>query len=169
MMAAENETAKKPARNVDSKKSKGSSNSAKKKSAREQGKTLRVNGHLLKLTNQEKVYWPKEGYTKGDVLEYYNSISKYLLPYLKDRPQSLKRNPNGILDKGFFHKDAGDKAPDWVEHVKIYSESAKKDIDYIVCNNKATLFYLNNLGCIEINPWSSRLNHLDHPDYMVID
>ena len=81
----------------------------------------------------------------------------------------MKRNPNGILDKGFFHKDAGDKAPEWVEHVKLYSESAKKDIDYIVCNNKATLFYLNNLGCIEINPWNSRLNHLDHPDYLVID
>ena len=152
-----------------SKKRKGSANSARKKSPREKDKTLSVNGHLLKLTNQEKVYWPKEGYTKGDVLEYYNSISKYLLPYLKDRPQSLKRNPNGILDKGFFHKDAGDKAPDWVEHVKLYSESAKKDIDYIVCNNKATLFYLNNLGCIEINPWNSRLNHLDHPDYLVID
>ena len=56
-----------------------------------------------------------------------------------------------------------------MKHVKLYSESAKKDIDYIVCNNKATLFYLNNLGCIEINPWNSRLNHLDHPDYLVID
>ena len=159
----------KPPRKVDSKKSKASANSAKKKSAGVQGKTLRVNGHLLKLTNQEKVYWPKEGYTKGDVLQYYNSISKYVLPYLKDRPQSLKRNPNGISDKGFFHKDAGDKAPEWVDHVKLYSESAKKDVDYIVCNNKATLFYLNNLGCIEINPWNSRLNHLDHPDYLVID
>ena len=169
MMSTENENAKEPAVNVDSKKRKGSANSGKKKSPREKDKTLTVNGHLLKLTNQEKVYWPKEGYTKGDVLAYYNSISKYLLPYLKDRPQSLKRNPNGILDKGFFHKDAGDKAPAWVDHVKLYSESAKKDIDYIVCNNKATLFYLNNLGCIEINPWNSRLNHLDHPDYLVID
>ena len=167
MMAAENETPKEPAIKVASKKRKGSA--TKKASPHEQGKTLMVNGHLLKLTNQEKVYWPKQGYTKGDVLEYYNSISKYLLPYLKGRPQSLKRNPNGILDKGFFHKDAGDKAPEWVEHVKLYSESTKKDIDYIVCNNKATLFYLNNLGCIEINPWNSRLNHLDHPDYLVMD
>jgi len=168
MMAAENKNAKAPARNVDSKKGKGAAKAAKTP-PREKDKTLSVNGHLVKLTNQEKVYWPKEGYTKGDVLEYYNSISKYLLPYLKDRPQSLKRNPNGILDKGFFHKDVGDKAPEWVEHVKLYSESAKKDIDYIVCNDKATLFYLNNLGCIEINPWNSRLKHLDHPDYLVID
>src|SRR5688572_8301034 len=131
--------------------------------------TLKVNGHILRLTNQEKVYWPKDGYTKGDVLEYYNTISKYILPYLKDRPQSLKRNPNGISDKGFFHKDVGDQAPEWVKHQKLYSESAKKNIDYIVCNNKATLLYLNNLGCIEINPWNSRLSHLDHPDYLVMD
>ena len=135
----------------------------------EKAKTVKVNGHLLKLTNQNKVYWPKDGFTKGDVLEYYNSISKYILPYLKDRPQSLKRNPNGITDKGFFHKDAGDQAPDWVDHVKLYSESAKKRINYIVCNDKPTLLYLNNLGCIEINPWNSRINHLDHPDYLVID
>src|SRR5688572_9766975 len=135
----------------------------------EKAKMLQVNGHTLKLTNQEKVYWPDEGFTKGDVLEYYNSISNYILPYLKGRPQSLKRNPNGITDKGFFHKDAGENAPDWVDHVKLYSESARKDIDYIVCNNKATLLYLNNLGCIEINPWNSTLTHLDYPDYLVID
>jgi bifunctional non-homologous end joining protein LigD len=165
----ENEKAEKPAKKVLSNKRKGPANNAKTKSPGDKDKTLRVNGHLLKLTNQEKVYWPKEGFTKGDVLAYYNSISKYLLPYLKDRPQSLKRNPNGIVDKGFFHKDAGDKAPEWVEHVKLYSESTKKDVDYIVCNNKATLLYLNNLGCIEINPWNSRLNHLDQPDYLVID
>ncbi len=141
------------------KKEKMSGNNREKKSTIDKNnKTLKVNGHLLKLTNQEKVYWPKDGYTKGNVLEYYNAISKYILPYLKDRPQSLKRNPNGILDNGFFHKDAGDQAPEWVKHEKLYSESAKKNIDYIVCNNKATLLYLNNLGCIEINPWNSRLN-----------
>ncbi len=153
-----------------SKKRKASGNNQEKKSLiGKSDKTLKVNGHLLKLTNQEKVYWPEEGYTKGDVLEYYNTISKFILPYLKDRPQSLKRNPNGILDNGFFHKDAGDQAPDWVKHEKLYSESTKKDINYIVCNNKATLLYLNNLGCIEINPWNSTLSHLDYPDYLVID
>jgi bifunctional non-homologous end joining protein LigD len=135
----------------------------------EQKTNLKVDGYTLKLTNQGKVYWPEEGFTKGDVLQYYNSISKIILPYLKDRPQSLKRNPNGIADKGFFHKDAGDKAPEWVDHVKLYSEAAEKNIDYIVCNNKATLLYLNNLGCIEINPWNSRLKQLDHPDYLVMD
>jgi bifunctional non-homologous end joining protein LigD len=132
-------------------------------------KVLSVDGHDVKLTNQQKVYWPKEGITKGEVLNYYNKISKFILPYLKDRPQSLKRNPNGITDKGFYHKDAGDAAPDWVSHIELYSESADKDINYILCNNKATLLYLNNLGCIEINPWNSRVKNLDNPDYLVMD
>jgi bifunctional non-homologous end joining protein LigD len=130
---------------------------------------LSVNGHQVKLTNQQKIYWPSEGITKGQVLNYYNKIAKFILPYLKDRPQSLKRNPNGISDKGFYHKDAGDAAPDWVKHIELYSENADKYINYILCNDKATLLYLNNLGCIEINPWNSRVKHLDNPDYLVMD
>jgi bifunctional non-homologous end joining protein LigD len=96
-------------------------------------------------------------------------VSKYILPYLKNRPQSLKRNPNGITDKGFFHKDAGHAAPDWVDTVSIPSESSHKNVEYIICNSKATLLYLNNLGCIELNPWNSRVTSLDYPDYLVID
>jgi bifunctional non-homologous end joining protein LigD len=131
--------------------------------------TADIDGHSVKLTNQNKVYWPKEKITKGTLIEYYNAVAKYLLPHLKDRPQSLKRNPNGIEDKGFYHKDAGDAAPDWVESIELYSDSAKKYIDYILCNNKATLLYLNNLGCIEINPWNSRIKSLDNPDYLILD
>lgn len=131
--------------------------------------TIKVNGHSLKLTNQNKLYWPEENITKGQLIEYYSSISNYILPYLKDRPQSLKRNPNGISDKGFYHKDAGDAAPEWVKNIELYSDSAKKNINYIICNNKATLLYLNNLGCIEINPWNSRIKKLDYPDYMIMD
>jgi bifunctional non-homologous end joining protein LigD len=123
----------------------------------------------VKTTNRKKIFWPEEKITKGDVIDYYISISKYILPYLKDRPQSLKRNPNGISDTGFFHKDAGHEAPSWVESKLIYSDSAKKEIDYILCNNAATLTYLNNLGCIEINPWHSIVQKLDHPDYLIID
>jgi len=133
------------------------------------GETISANGHEVKLTNQQKVYWPKEGITKGQVLNYYNQISKFILPYLKDRPQSLKRNPNGISDKGFYHKDAGDAAPEWVDQIELYSESADKEINYIICNKKATLLYLNNLGCIELNPWNSRVKDLDKPDYLVMD
>lgn len=123
----------------------------------------------VKITNLSKLYFPDEEITKGDVIEYYQSISKYILPFLKNRPQSLKRNPNGITDNGFFHKDAGDEAPSFVKSKAIYSESTNKDIDYIICNNAATLAYLNNLGCIEINPWHSTIQKLDKPDYLIID
>lgn len=135
----------------------------------EANRSITIGGHSVKLTNQNKLYWPEEKITKGRLLEYYNTISKYIIPHLKDRPQSLKRNPNGILDKGFYHKDAGDEAPGWVKSVELYSDSAAKVIDYIVCNNTATLLYLNNLGCIEINPWNSRIKKLDFPDYLIMD
>ena len=123
----------------------------------------------VNTTNLNKVYFPDEVITKGMVIEYYQQVADYILPYLKDRPQSLKRNPNGILDNGFFHKDAGDEAPEWVKSIEIYSESAKKEIDYIICNDRQTLAYLNNLGCIELNPWNSRTKSLDKPDYLIID
>lgn len=137
--------------------------------SKENERLVMVDGHELKLTNQNKIFWSDEKYTKGDVLAYYNKVADYILPYLIDRPQSLKRNPGGIADKGFYHKDAGDKAPDWVKSVEIYSESGNKTIDYILCNNKATLLYLNNLGCIEINPWNSRIQKPDNPDYLIMD
>lgn len=123
----------------------------------------------VKVTHFNKVYFPDDHITKGMVVDYYLQMADILMPYLKDRPQSLKRNPNGIKEKGFFHKDAGDEAPQWVESVKIYSESTDKDVDYILCNNKATLTYMNNLGCIEINPWHSTTKSLDNPDYLIID
>jgi bifunctional non-homologous end joining protein LigD len=130
---------------------------------------LKIDRHEVTLTHESKIYWPDEKITKGDVVEYYHTIHQYLLPYLKDRPQSLKRNPNGIKNKGFFHKDAGSDAPPWVNHIKILAESTGKEVDYILCNNEATLLYLNNLGCIEFNPWNSRTAKLDYPDYMVMD
>jgi bifunctional non-homologous end joining protein LigD len=123
----------------------------------------------VRTTNRSKIYFPEDGITKGDVIDYYISMADYILPYLKGRPQSLKRNPNGIHDKGFFHKDAGDDAPPWVKSIELFSESAKKNIDYILCDNVATLVYLNNLGCIEINPWHSTIKSLEHPDYLIID
>jgi bifunctional non-homologous end joining protein LigD len=131
--------------------------------------TVTIGTAKVNLSNQNKIYWPAEKITKGMVVEYYQSIAPYILPYLKDRPESLKRNPNGITDKGFYHKDAGTEAPRFVKSLALYSKSAKKDIDYIICNNKATLAYLNNLGCIELNPWHSTVKALDKPDYLIID
>lgn len=123
----------------------------------------------VKISNPHKLFWPQEGITKRDVIDYYVSIAAYILPYLKDRPESLKRNPNGILEGGFFQKDAGDLAPVWVDRIKIFSESANKKINYILCNNTPTLIYMANLGCIELNPWHSTIKALDKPDYMIID
>ena len=130
---------------------------------------VRIGKKIVKITNREKLYWPEEKITKGMLIDYYQSIATYILPFLKDRPQSLKRNPNGIKDAGFYHKDAGENVPDFVKTFKVRSESTGKEIDYIVCNDKATLAYLNNLGCIELNPWHSTVKKPENPDYIIID
>ncbi|MGZ8510591.1 MAG: DNA ligase D [Chitinophagaceae bacterium] len=130
---------------------------------------LKVGKYSVAITNRHKIYWPDEGYTKGDVIDYYDKMADYILPHLKDRPLSLRRNPNGIRDEGFFHKDAGENAPSYVDVFKVDSESSNKVIDYIVCNNKATLLYVANLGCIEINPWNSTTKKPGNPTWMVID
>ena len=128
-----------------------------------------IDGKKVELTHLEKIFWPGEGYTKGDVVDYYNTIYPHIIKYMKDRPESLYRTPDGINEKGFFHKDAGLNAPKWVKHLPLYSDSAEKEINYIICNDKPTLLYLANLGCIEMNPWNSRLKDLDRPDYLVLD
>ena len=137
-----------------------------KSSAKKSDKSVKAEA---KYTNVDKLYWENEKIIKGDLIDYYQQVSKYIIPYLKDRPQSLNRHPNGIDGESFYHKDAGGEAPDWVDTTVVYSESSDKDIEYIVCNNKETLGYLNNLGCIELNPWNSRVQSPDHPDYMIID
>ena len=121
------------------------------------------------ITNPGKLYWPKEKITKGDLISYYEAISPYILPYLKNRPLSLKRNPNGIKDAGFYQKNAIDIVPDWMKTADFYSPSAKKTIHYLVCNKKPELLFIANLGCIEMNPWSSTVNSPDNPDYLAID
>lgn len=130
---------------------------------------VNLGGKKVKLTHLRKLYWEEEKISKGDLIYYYTNIYPFIGPYLKNRPQNLRRNPGGIKDDGFYHKDAGDEGPSWIKSVAIHSESTGKDVDYIICNDQATLAYLNNLGCIELNPWNSTVKHLDHPDYMVID
>ena len=124
----------------------------KKKS---KNKIVVANNHKIEISNFDKIYWPVEGLTKGDMINYYDTMADYILPYLKDRPLSLKRNPNGLLDTGFYQKNAGDIAPEWMETARIHSESGDKYIQYLVCNNKASLLFIANLGCIEMNPWNS--------------
>lgn len=136
---------------------------------KEEYKILNINDKQVKVTHLDKVFWPKEKYTKGDLIVYYRRIAKYILPYLKDRPESMNRHPNGITGPSFFQKDVNYEPPAWVKTKKIYSESNEANINYLVCQNEATLVYMANLGCIEINPWSSRIGKLDKPDYLVID
>lgn len=138
-------------------------------SNKDKERQLELNGQKIHLTSLDKLYWPDEGYTKGDLIQYYLQVSDYILPYLKGRPQNMLRHPNGIKDKGFFHKDVSELNLDWQETVEIYSESNDKELRYLVCNDQATLTYMNQLGCIEINPWNSRIESLANPDYIVID
>jgi bifunctional non-homologous end joining protein LigD len=134
-----------------------------------QNEVLSIGGREVTVTNVNKIYWPGENISKGDMLHYYQKVASFILPYLKNRPQSLKRNPNGISNPGFFQKNAGDHIPKWLKTVPLRAESANRTIDYILCNDAATLLYLNNLGCIELNPWSSRITKPDNPDYMIFD
>ena len=137
--------------------------------SKESDKTYTFGKNKVKVTNVDKIYFPEDGITKGDVVDYYVSMANYILPYLKGHPESLLRNPNGIHAQSFFQKDAADNAPAFVKNQKVHSESNDKEINYIVCDNVATLVYLNNLGCIEINPWHSTVKSLAKPDYLMID
>jgi bifunctional non-homologous end joining protein LigD len=128
---------------------------------------LNVDGKPLKFTNLNKVFYPREKYTKRDVLNYYDAVADLILPYLKDRPLSLKRYPNVIDSEFFFQKDAAKSFPDWLRTEKIQSE--EKFINYVICNDRATLLYLANLACIDQNPWMSRVGSLENPDFMLID
>ncbi len=106
------------------------------------------------ITNPDKVYWPKEGYTKSDLVDYYRGIARWMLPYLKDRPVMIVRYPDGIDGKSFYQKDAPAFAPEWIRTVTIYSHDSQRDINYFVVENEDALAYLANLGTIPIHIWS---------------
>jgi bifunctional non-homologous end joining protein LigD len=127
-----------------------------------------IGGHRLKLTNLDKLYWPDDGYTKGDLIEYYRSVAKWIIPYLEGRPQSLNRFPNGIKGESFYQKDV-DIAPHWIANYNVRSGPDQNSINYVVCNDEASLIWLANLGCIEMNVWNARIESIDKPDYAVID
>jgi len=122
----------------------------------------------VEFTHLDKVFFPKYKYTKGDMIEYYRSVADYILPCLKDRPHSLNRHPGGIKGESFYQKNM-EHLPDWVPSVDIYSESNKEDLHWLVGGDLDSLLYMVQLGCIEINPWSSRVQHLEKPDWAIID
>jgi bifunctional non-homologous end joining protein LigD len=124
----------------------------------------------LKLTNLEKVYWPAEGFTKGDLITYYDTIADTLLPYLADRPVHMNRFPDGIEGKSFYQKDTHDRFPDWIQTEAVeHSNAADEPTRYPVIDSRDALLYLINLGSIDMHPWLSRRGHLLHPDWAVID
>lgn len=123
----------------------------------------------VKITHPDKVFWPAEGYTKADLITYYETIAPWLLPYLKDRPVVLTRYPDGIEGKSFFQKDAPAYAPDWIRRELIYSEDSRREISYFILDRAEALVYVANLGAIPIHIWSSRAPHLDSPDWLLFD
>jgi bifunctional non-homologous end joining protein LigD len=123
----------------------------------------------VKFSNLDKVFWPDQGYTKGDLIEYYRAISPWLLPYLKDRPVVLTRYPDGITGKSFFQKDAPAFAPDWLRTERMWSEDTQREIDYFVCDDLESLLYLANLGTIPLHVWGSRAASLEQPDWCILD
>lgn len=128
-----------------------------------------INGHQLKFTNLDKVFWPEEQYTKRDLLNYYHQVAEVILPYMRGRPQTLNRFPNGIYGKSFYQKDVTGKVPDWIETYEYFSEGDRRKKHFLVCTNEESLLYIASLGCIEMNPWSSTTKSPDHPDWCVID
>ncbi len=131
--------------------------------------TAEIDGYRLKFTNLDKVFFPKEGWKKRDLLAFYNAVSEWLLPHLADRPLSMKRYPNGIASDFFFQKNAGDHFPDWIRLEPITEHHPPKVNQYPIATDRASLLYLVNLGCIDQNPWMSRAGNLDHPDWILLD
>ncbi|MDE0230515.1 MAG: non-homologous end-joining DNA ligase [Spirochaetaceae bacterium] len=119
----------------------------------------------VRYSNLDKVFWPAEGYTKGDLLAFYEQVSDHLLPYLRDRPVHMNRFPDGIGGKSFFQRQAPAGIPDWVELVEVDDRHTRQ----FICNDLRTLLYLVNLGSIELHPWLSRRGSLAVPDYAVLD
>jgi len=123
----------------------------------------------VNFSNPRKVYWPADGYTKGDMIEYYRAVSRWMLPYLRNRPVVLTRFPDGIDGKSFYQKDAPDFAPTWMRTVPIWSTETQRDIRYFVCDDEESLLYIANMGSIPLHIWASRVGSLELPDWCVID
>jgi bifunctional non-homologous end joining protein LigD len=126
-------------------------------------------GQRLHFSNLNKIYFPEIGVKKRELLAYYYRMARYILPFLQDRPMVLRRYPDGVDGKAFFQKEAPSYLPDWIETATVDSDERGGEMQYILCNSRATLLYLTNLGCIDHNPWSSRAQSQQNPDYVFFD
>ncbi len=121
------------------------------------------------LTNLDKIFWPAEGYTKGDLIAYYQAVAPWLLEYLKDRPVVLTRYPDGIEGKSFFQKDAPAYAHDFVRTVRVWSGESQRELNYFVCDSEESLRYIANMAAIPLHVWGSRVATLETPDWCILD
>jgi bifunctional non-homologous end joining protein LigD len=121
------------------------------------------------FSNLDKVFWPEEGYTKGDLVEYYRAVADWMVPYMAERPIVLTRYPDGIDGKNFFQKDAPDWAPDWIRTETVWSEDGGRDLRYFIGGDEPTLLFLANSAAIVLHLWASRLPDLERPDWCILD
>jgi bifunctional non-homologous end joining protein LigD len=128
-----------------------------------------ADGREVRLSNLDKVYWPADGYTKADLVAYYYNAARLVLPYVRDRPLTMKRMPDGLAGQPFYAKQAPDHTPGWVMTAEVTSLDDGKTIDYVLGQDRATLLWLANLGCIELHPWHSRVDDIGRPDYAFFD
>jgi DNA ligase D-like protein (predicted ligase)/DNA ligase D-like protein (predicted polymerase)/DNA ligase D-like protein (predicted 3'-phosphoesterase) len=129
-----------------------------------------ADGRELRLSNLDKVFWPDEGYTKGDLLAYYYNVAELILPHLRERPLTMKRMPDGISGPFFYEKTAPSHTPDWIARCPVRSDESKDGvIGYLIVNDLATLLFAANLGCIEMHPLHSRCSTIETPDYLFFD
>jgi bifunctional non-homologous end joining protein LigD len=136
---------------------------------RSESLTIEIEGKRLRFSNLNKVYFPEPGYTKRNLLAYYYRVAEFILPFLRERPLVLRRYPDGIKGQAFFQKDLHEGIPEWFTTVPLESEERGKQIHYATASDRASLLFLTGLGCIDHNPWSSRLADLEHPDYFFFD
>jgi bifunctional non-homologous end joining protein LigD len=129
-----------------------------------------VDGRRLEISNVDKVLWPKDGYTKGDLITYYRSVAGVLLPQLAGRPLTLQRFPDGVAGPSFFEKDAPRATPEWVRTAVLPAEYGRRgEVRFIMCDDEATLVFVANLASIVLHVWMSREPDLDNPDLMLFD
>ncbi len=135
---------------------------------------IRKGKRVLRLSNLDKVFWPDEGITKGDLLAYYRDVAAAVVPHLRDRPFTLKRYPDGWKGNHFFQKDAPAGMPDWIPTVNIEVTTRdrprqRRRIDAPLVNDELALLWMVNMGCIDLNTWYSRVDKLDRPDFVLFD
>lgn len=131
---------------------------------------LTIHGNEVRVTHLEKVYWPEDGFTKGDLIKYYIDMSQWIVPYIQDRPLVMSRYPNGITGEFFYHKHLPeDQAPPYIRTARMESKDREGGINYIIGSGMETLVFMANLGAIELHPWFSRIDSLDYPDWAIFD